>query len=61
MRTQPDKNRTLSPTERNIRMNIRNFLLAATRDELEKEKRISEERGDLFRRDCIQELLDEDK
>jgi hypothetical protein len=51
----------LSHADRQLRMNVRNFLLVATRDELWKELEISNERGDLKRARFVQELLDEDE
>jgi hypothetical protein len=53
-----DKN-TLTPAQRQIRMNVRNFLLVATIEELEVELKISKDTGDTFRAECVQELLDE--
>lgn len=50
---------TLTAAQRQIRMAVRNFLLMATKKELEQEKQISLDTGDQFRADCIQELLDE--
>ncbi len=47
--------------EHNLRMNIRNFLLVATTEELQKELQISLDRKDAFRAKCIQELIDEEK
>lgn len=49
----------LSPEKRDLRMNIRNFLLTATPAELQKELEISNDRGDKFRAMCIVELLNE--
>lgn len=49
----------LTPAQRQTRSNVRNFLLTANRAQLEAEINISEERGDEFRRACVQELLDE--
>lgn len=51
---------TLTPFQRNLRMNIRNFLLVATPEQLKRELEISRESGDTFRAECIQELIDED-
>ena len=45
----------LTPAQRQIRQNVRNFLLIATIEELEVELTI----GDDFRKQCVQELLDE--
>lgn len=50
---------TLTPAQRQIRMNVRNFLLVATIDELKIELAISEKTSDTFRAACVQELLDE--
>ena len=44
--------------QKNRRMGIRNFLLTASIEELQEELKISKEKGDTFRVDCIQELLD---
>jgi hypothetical protein len=46
-------------TERQVRTNVRNFLLAATLPELLKEKQISEEQKDTLRTKFVQELIDE--
>lgn len=51
---------TLTTAQRQIRMNIRNFLLIATPAELQKELEISNNSGDTFRAQCVQELIDED-
>lgn len=45
----------LTPAQRQQRMNVRNFLLVARLDQLEKELTISEG----FRRECVLELLQE--
>ncbi len=50
---------TLEPWKRRIRQAIRDFLLIATPEELQREKKISLERNDTFRAECIQELIDE--
>jgi|AntRauTorcE11897_2_1112592.scaffolds.fasta_scaffold01099_3 FixJ family two-component response regulator len=50
---------TLTNAQRQIRMNIRNFLLVATIAELETEIEISNRTGDTFRAACVQELLDQ--
>jgi hypothetical protein len=50
---------TLTPAQHQIRWNVRNFLLTATIAELVREKELSLERGDPFRAECIQELIDE--
>lgn len=44
---------------RQLRQNVRSFLLVATMDELKKEEQISLDRGDLFRAECVQELIAE--
>jgi hypothetical protein len=49
----------LSDHRRNYRMNIRNFLLAATPAELETELELSLERKDEFRADVVRELMAE--
>jgi hypothetical protein len=46
---------TLSPAHRQIRQNVRNFLLIATMDELKVELTI----GDPVRQSFVQELIDE--
>ena len=51
---------TLTAAQRQLRMNIRNFLLVATVTELYAELAISQERGDHFRSECIRELLIEE-
>ena len=50
---------TLTDCERTIRQNVRNFLMVATVDELRRELRISEERGDALRARFVRELIDE--
>lgn len=50
---------SLTPQEKQIRQNIRNFLLIATKKELETEYANSIARNDSFRAECIQELIDE--
>ena len=50
---------TLTNAQRQIRMNIRNFLLVATIAELETEIEISNRTGDTFRAACVQELLNQ--
>lgn len=50
----------LSHHERTLRSNIRGFLLTATLEELKKELTISKDRGDTFRAECVQELIDEE-
>lgn len=50
----------LTPTQRRIRMNVRNFLLVATIEELETELRISQESGNNLRAVCVRELLNEE-
>ncbi len=49
----------LTLAQRQVRMNIRNFLLIATLDELKREKELSLERNDPFHAECVQELIDE--
>lgn len=46
----------LTPAQRQLRQNVRNFLLVATIEELEVELTIG---NDPFRKECVQELLDE--
>ena len=53
------KTQELTSAQRQLRMNIRNFLLTASRDDLKKELEISLERKDEFRAECIRELMDE--
>jgi hypothetical protein len=50
----------LTTQQRNIRMNVRNFLLIATKEELELELKLSLQRNDQFRAECVQELIDEE-
>lgn len=45
--------------QRQLRSNIRAFLLVATADELRRELEISVERNDEFRAACIRELIAE--
>ncbi len=53
---------TLTPAgERQLRMNIRNFLLVATDKELAIELQLSRHRGDTLRARFIQEMIDERK
>ncbi len=49
----------LTPAQRQIRMNVRNFLLVATIEELETELRISNNTNDNFRAVCVRQLLDQ--
>ena len=49
----------LTPQQQKIRMAVRNFLLTATKPQVEKELKLSQERGDKFRAECVQEWLDE--
>lgn len=49
----------VTPAQRQHRMNVRNFLMVATPEELRKELDISEERGESFRAACIRELMEE--
>jgi len=51
---------TLTAAQRQTRMNIRNFLLTATPDQLRTELALSLQREDLFRADCIREILAEE-
>jgi hypothetical protein len=53
--------KALLPHQRQIRMNVRNFLLPATLDESQKELEISLEKGDAFRAACIKEWISECK
>lgn len=52
---------TMTQQQRQMRMNIRNFLLVATPEELQGELQLSIERNDSFRADCIRELIEEDE
>jgi hypothetical protein len=52
---------SISDRDRQLRMNIRNFLLIATLAELEREECISRERNDPFRAQCVRELIAEYK
>lgn len=47
----------LTPAQRQIRMNVRNFLLVATIEELETELRISNKTNDNLRAVCVKQLL----
>ncbi len=49
----------LTDAQRQIRQVIRNFLLTATKQELERELAISRDRGDVFRAECVLELIRE--
>lgn len=49
----------MTPAQRQQRQNIRNFLLVATEQELQKELEISLERNDAFRAECIREMQKE--
>jgi hypothetical protein len=49
---------TLSSGQHQLRMNVRNFLLTATLNELKRELELSNERKDTFRAACVQELID---
>lgn len=51
--------RELNSFERQVRMNVRNFLLIATPEELQKELALSLERNDKLRAEFVQELIDE--
>lgn len=50
---------TLTSAQRQERMSVRNFLMIATRVELERERLLSVERGEMFRAICVQELIGE--
>ena len=49
----------LTLDERQFRLNVRNFLLVATSQELRKEWQMSIERGDKLRAACVQEIIEE--
>lgn len=49
----------LDEHKQKIRMNVRNFLLTATMEELQKELILSLDMSDSFRAACVQELIDE--
>ena len=44
---------------RQLRQNVRNFLLTATLEEMRKELQISRESGDAIRARFVQEMIDE--
>jgi len=50
---------SLTPAQRSIRANIRNFLLTATPQELAQELELSERMSDVFRAECVLELIGE--
>lgn len=50
----------LSESQKQLRVNIRAFLLTATIEQMVKEIEISEEKNDRFRVDVIKEMLRED-
>jgi hypothetical protein len=50
---------TMTPGQRQTRMNIRNFLLIATPAQLAQELEIAINQGDTFRANCIKELISE--
>jgi membrane glycosyltransferase len=50
----------LSDDQRRFRTNIRNFLMVATRSDLEAELALSRELNSEFRAACVQELINED-
>lgn len=52
--------RELTPTERNVRANVRNFLLTASLEELRRELALSFERNDSMRARFVQELITEE-
>jgi hypothetical protein len=49
----------MDANERQLRLNIRNFLLVATHEEMQTELKLSFSREDYFRAGCIAELLEE--
>lgn len=49
----------LTPHQYQIRSCVRAFLMVATREQLQKELELSLEKGDTFRAECVQELIDE--
>ena len=49
----------LTEDQRNIRQNVRKHLLNSEDVNLYKEKRIYLEKGDQFRADCVEEILEE--
>jgi len=51
----------LTQQQKQLRANIRNFLLLASLEELKKELTISLERGDGFRAEVIKELICEEE
>jgi hypothetical protein len=46
---------------RQLRQNVRNFLLTASKQELQKELQLSRERQDVWRERFVQELIDEQR
>lgn len=50
----------LTPTERNVRANVRNFLLTASLEEMKRELALSFERNDSMRARFVQELITEE-
>lgn len=50
---------TMTPAQRQTRMNVRNFLLIATPAQLAQELEIAVKQGDVFRTNCIKELISE--
>lgn len=51
--------RELSQFERTLRSNVRGFLMTATREEMVKELKIDEERGDKLRAEFVREVIAE--
>lgn len=49
----------LTDAQREVRQNVRNHLLNSEDVDLYKEKRIYLEKGDQFRADCVEEVLEE--
>ncbi len=52
---------SLTPEQRQLRSNIRGFLMVATIEQLEKELEISIERKDTFRATVIREMIEEEQ
>lgn len=52
-------NNNLSPSERQVRSNVRNLLCGATREEIVRELEISRERRDTLRSRFVKEYLDD--
>ncbi len=49
----------LTDAQRNLRINVRNFLMVATPEELQKELQLSLDAKQPFRAECVRELIAE--